>query len=212
MLLKRERNKIVEYGLKLTEKNLVKLTGGNLSIYNRKEDLIAISPSGIRYEDIKTEDVVIIDPIGEIVEGKKKPSTEYRIHTRIYKNIKEVNAVVHTHPTYSTTISCMKQEIPPIHYLVAYAGQKVPCAKYASFGTKKLAKNTIKALGKKYKAVLLANHGLVTIGEDIKEALTITEVIEYVAELYYRTKACNNPKPLNKKQIKDAVNRIEDYK
>jgi len=67
-------------------------------------------------------------------------------------------------------------------------------------------------LGKKYKAVLLANHGLVTIGEDIEEASTITEVIEYVAELYFRTKSCNNPKSLSKKQIKDAVNRIQDYK
>jgi len=106
----------------------------------------------------------------------------------------------------------MKEEIPPIHYLIAYAGQKVPCAKYASFGTKQLAKNTLKALGNKYKAVLLANHGLVTVGEDIKEALNITEIIEYVAEIYYRTKACNNPNPLSKKQIKDSINRIEGYK
>jgi L-fuculose-phosphate aldolase len=212
MLLKKERNKIIEYGLKLKDKNLVKLTGGNLSIYNRKENLIAISPSGIPYENIKTEDVVIIDPQGQIVEGKNKPSTEYRIHTRIYRNLKEINAVIHTHPTYCTTISSMKEEIPPIHYLIAYAGQKVPCAKYAPFGTKQLARNTLKALGNKYKAVLLANHGLVTIGEDIKEALNITEIIEYVAEIFYRTKSCNNSKPLSKKQIRDAVKRIEDYK
>ena len=212
MLLQKERKNIVEYGLKLKEKGLVKLTGGNLSIYNRKENLIAISPSGIPYEDIKLEDVVIIDPIGKIVEGNKKPSTEYKIHTKIYNNLDDINSVVHTHPIYSTTISCMKEEIPPIHYLVAYSGKKVPCAKYAPFGTKQLAKNTMKAIGKNHKAVLLSNHGLVTIGQDIKEALTINEIIEYVAQIYYRTKSCNNPQPLNKKQIKDAINKIEAYK
>ena len=212
MLLQKERKKIVEYGLKLKEKNLVKLTGGNLSIFNRKKNLIAISPSGMPYEDIRLEDIVIIDPNGNILEGKRKPSTEYKIHTSIYNSLSEINSVIHTHPTFCTTISCMKEEIPPIHYLIAYAGQKVPCAKYATFGTKQLAKNTVKALGKKFKAVLLANHGLVTIGEDINEALNITEIIEYVAEIYYRTKSCNNSKPLSKKQIRIALNRIEDYK
>ena len=211
MLLIKERQFIKEYGLKLLEKGLTKATGGNLSIYNRKENLIAISPSAISYKKINIEDIVIMNLEGEKVESNKKPSTEFQLHRIIYKNIKNVNAVIHTHPTYSTTIACLNEEIPPVHYLIAYSGYKVPCANYAAFGSKKLAKNVYKAMGKKYNAVLMANHGLITVGENIEKALNVSEVVEYCAELYYRTKNFSEPKILSKKQMKKVINNFEDY-
>ena len=211
MLLNKERQFIKDYGLKLLEKDLTKGTGGNLSIFNREKNLMAISPSAISYKEIDINDIVIMNLEGEKVEGKQKPSTEYQLHRIIYKNREDVNAIIHTHPTYSTTIACLNEEIPPVHYLIAYSGYKVPCAQYATFGTKKLAKNVYKALGHKYNAALLANHGLITAGENIKHALTITEMVEYCAELYYRSKNAGEPKILSKKQIKKVMNKFDDY-
>ncbi len=211
MLLNKERQFIKEYGLKLLEKGLTRGTGGNLSIFNREKNLIAISPSAMSYSEINIYDVVIMNLKGEIVAGSKKPSTEYQLHNKIYKNRKDINAIIHTHPTYSTTIACLNQEIPPVHYLIAYSGYKVPCAKYAAFGSKKLAKNVNKALGDKYNAALMANHGLITGGENIKTALTISEMVEYCAELYYRAKNSGEPQILSKKQMKKVINNFEDY-
>lgn len=211
MLLNKERQFIKEYGLKLLEKGLTRGTGGNLSIFNREKNLIAISPSAISYKEINIDDIVVMNLEGEKVEGKQKPSTEFQLHRIIYKKRKDVNAVIHTHPTYSTTIACLNEEIPPVHYLIAYSGYKVPCAKYAAFGSKKLAKNVYKAMGNKYNAALMANHGLITVGEDIKTALTVTEMVEYCAELYYQSKNTGNPKILSKKQMKKVINKFEDY-
>src|SRR6056297_3197013 len=211
MLLHKERQLITEYGKKLIEKGLTKGTGGNLSIYNRKEGLIAISPSGIPYEEIKLKDIVIIDLEGNIVEGDHKPSSEKDLHRLLYQKREDINSIIHTHPIYSTTIACLNQEIPTVHYLVAYSGDKVPCAKYATFGSKKLAKNVYKAMGKEYKACLMANHGLITVGYNIKEALEITEMIEYIAEIYYRAKTMEKPKLLNNKQLKQVLNKFADY-
>ena len=212
MLLKKERKLITEYGLKLIDKDLTRGTGGNLSIYNREEDLIAISPSGISYEEINLEDIVIINPEGKVVKGDHKPSSELDLHLLLFQKRNDINAIIHTHPTYATTIACLNQEIPPVHYLVAYAGDKVPCAKYAAFGSKKLAKNVSKAMGKNYNASLMANHGLITVGYNIKEALATTEMVEYTAEIYYHTKAIGEPKILNKKQMNEVMNKFDDYR
>ncbi|MFW6311165.1 MAG: L-fuculose-phosphate aldolase [Nanoarchaeota archaeon] len=211
MLLNKERQFIKEYGLKLLEMDLTSGTGGNLSIYNRKKKLMAISPSAIPYKDIDIDDIVIMNLEGEKIEGKQKPSTEFQLHRIIYKNRKDVNAVIHTHPIYTTTIACLNEEIPSVHYLVAYSGYKVPCAKYAAFGSEKLAKNVYKAMGNKYNASLMANHGLITVGEDIKKALIVTEMVEYCAELYYRTKNQGEPNILSRKQMKRVINKFEDY-
>jgi len=211
MILHKERQLITEYGLKLLDKDLTKATGGNLSIYNRKEGLIAISPSGIDYKEISLKDIVIVNLKGKVVEGKHKPSSEIVLHLLLYQKRKDLNSIIHTHPVYSTTISCLNQEIPAVHYLVAYSGNKVPCAKYATFGTKKLAKNVYKAIGDKYNACLMANHGLITGGYNIKEALEITEMIEYIAEIYYRAKTMGKPQLLNNKQLKQVLNKFADY-
>ncbi|MBS3811327.1 MAG: L-fuculose-phosphate aldolase [Halanaerobiales bacterium] len=211
MLLEKERQLITKYGNKLIELGITRQTGGNLSIFNRNESLMAISPSAIPYSKISAEKVVVMDLNKKKIEGDNKPSSEYELHRIIYEKRKAINSVVHTHPTYATTIACLKEEIPPIHYLIAFAGLKVPCASYARFGTKKLAKNVYKAMGSKYNAVLLANHGLISVGKDIKHALTISEMVEFCAELYYRAKAVGKPEILSKKQIKRVIENLQDY-
>ncbi len=210
MLLEEERKKITEYGKLLVTKNLTTGTGGNISIFNREKNYFAISPSGIDYFETTPEDVVVMDLNGKIVDGDKKPSSEWAMHLIFYKNKPDINAVVHTHSTFATTVSCMNWEIPAMHYYVAFAGEKIPCAKYASYGTEELAVNAFEAIGEN-KAVLLANHGLITVGTNIEQAFFLAEVSEEMSEIYYRTKSMGEPVILSDEEMKFMIKKFKSY-
>lgn len=210
MLMQSEREQIVEYGKKLITSKLTRGTGGNLSIFDREKGLMAISPSGIDYFEIKPEDVVVININGELVEGDKKPSSELDLHRIFYQRRNDIDAMIHTHTMYATTIACLNWELPPVHYMVALAGLNVRCAKYATFGTKELAENAFEAM-KDRKAVLLANHGLLAGAKDLLNALNITEEIEYCAELYYRTKSIGEPVILPDEEMKLMLEKFKTY-
>lgn len=208
--MREEREQIVEYGKKLISSGLTKGTGGNLSIYNREKKLMAISPSGIDYFKTKTEDVVILNLEGEIVDGDKKPSSELEMHKIFYENRKDIDAIIHTHTMYATTLSCLRWKLPAVHYLLASAGKDIRCAKYATFGTDKLAVNAFEAM-KDRKAVLLANHGLLAGARNLSDAFSITEDVEYCAELYYRAKSIGEPVILDDEEMDLMVERFRSY-
>lgn len=210
MLMEEERKLIVEYGKKLITSGLTKGTGGNLSIYNREEGLMAISPSGIDYFEIQPQNVAILNMKGEQIEGDKKPSSEVELHRIFYERRRDIDAIIHTHTIYATTIACLNWDLPPVHYMVALAGLDVRCAKYATFGTKELAENAFEAM-KDRKAVLLANHGMLAGGRDLAEAFNITEEIEYCAELYYRTKSIGEPVILPEEEMKLMLEKFKSY-
>ncbi len=210
MILKKEREEIVEYGKKLIESGLTKGTGGNLSVLNRNEKLMAISPSGIDYFKIKPKDIVVLDLEGNIVDGDKKPSSELQMHRIFYKNRDDIEAIIHTHTVYATSLSCLNITLPAVHYLVALAGLNVRCAKYATYGTEELAENALEAMKDRY-AVLLANHGLLVGSIDLVNAFNITEEIEYCAELYYRTKAIGEPVILSEDEMKRMIEKFKTY-
>lgn len=210
MLMKEERELIVEYGKKLISAGLTKGTGGNLSIFSRKERIFAITPSGIDYYDIKPEDVVVLNLKGEKVEGDMKPSSEVEMHRVFYERRNDIDAIIHTHTMYATTLACLNWSLPPVHYMIATAGLDVRCAKYATYGTKELAENAYEAMIDR-KAVLLANHGLLAGGMNLAEAFNITEEIEYCAELYYRTKCIGNPVILPEGEMKLMIEKFKTY-
>lgn len=210
MLLKEERELIVEYGKKLITHGLTKGTGGNISIYNRELRLMAISPSGIDYFETNPEDVVILNLAGEVVEGNRKPSSELEMHSIFYKKRDDINAIVHTHSAYATTISALNWDLPAVSYLVAYSGLNVRCAKYASFGTSELAENAFEAM-KDRRAVLLANHGLLAGAGDVINAFNIAEEIEFSAEIYYRAKSIGEPVILSEDEMKHMVEKFKTY-
>lgn len=210
LLMQSEREQIVEYGKKLITSNLTKGTGGNLSIYNREKGLMAITPSGMDYFEIRPEDIVVMDLDGKRIEGDRTPSSEYEMHRIFYANRQDINAIIHTHPVYSTTLACLNWDLPPVHYLVALAGPNVRCAKYATFGTKELAENAFEAM-KDRKAVLLANHGLLVGAEDLPNAFNISEQIEYCAELYYRAKSIGEPVILSEDEMKLMLEKFKTY-
>lgn len=210
MILLEERKEIVEYGKKLITSNLTKGTGGNLSIYNRKEKLMAISPSGIDYFKIKPEDVVVLDLHGNIIDGERKPSSELDMHKIFYANRDDIEAIIHTHTVFATTISCLNITLPPVHYMIALAGPDIRCAKYATYGTPELAENAFQAMKDRY-AVLLANHGLLAGAKDLANAFNITEEIEYCAELYYRAKSIGDPVILPQDEMDLMMRKFKTY-
>lgn len=211
MLMQETRRELIDYGQLLISEGLTKGTGGNLSVWNPEKNLMAITPSGIPYHEIKESDIVLIDvETGEIVDGDAVPSSECDMHRIIYKYRKDIKALIHTHTTYAATVSCLRHDLPPLHYLVAFAGIDVRCAEYATYGTVELAKNAFEAM-KDRKACLLANHGLLAGGTDLNQAFNVTEEIEFCCELYCRTKAMGDPVILSEEEMVHMVDRFQNY-
>lgn len=211
MLMIKEKELVVEYGKKLIDRGLTTGSGGNISVYNREKNLIAISPSGLDYYETRTEDIVIVDIEGNLVEGKLKPSSELGMHLIFYKNREEVNGIVHTHSKFATAISCMGWKLPPVHYLVGMAGFDVNCASYATYGSEDLAKNALEAIGNR-NAVLLSNHGLIALGDSVDSAFSTAEHIEFVSEIYYLTKSLGEPNILTRENMDDVMKKFNTYK
>jgi len=210
MLLQRERTEVVRFGKKLLTAQLTSGTGGNLSIFNRRDGLIAISPSGIEYDEMEPADIPVVDGSGMAVEGSRKPSSELGFHLSLYRKRPDILAVVHTHSVYATTMACLNWEIPAVHYLVAYSGRKVPLAPYATFGTDELAVNVAEAIGV-HNAVLLANHGLVTVGPNLATAFAVAEEIELVARIYYQAKCIGQPVIIPDGEMSRVIEKFAAY-
>ncbi|WP_270180280.1 L-fuculose-phosphate aldolase [Alkalihalobacillus sp. CinArs1] len=210
MLLVKERRQVVEYGRKIVSSGLTKGTGGNISIYNKEENLVAISPSGLDYFSTEPEDVVIVDLLGEVVEGKRKPSSELDMHLIFYREREDIEAVVHTHSPYAKTIASLGWELPAVSYLVAFAGPNVRCARYETFGTPALANAALKGMEDR-RAVLLENHGMIAGASTIDAAFTIAEEIEFCARIYYQAKCIGEPKILSNEEMEKLSVKFEGY-
>lgn len=210
MLLKQEREQVVEYCKKLITAGLTKGTGGNISIFNREAGLYAISPSGMDYFSMTPKDVVVMNLSGDVVDGEKKPSSEWDLHRIFYEKRKELNAIVHTHSVYCTVLATNREGLPASSYLVAFAGKDVRCAEYASFGTPELAQTAYEGM-KDRNAVLLANHGLVTGGSDILHAFQTAEQIEFCAEVYVKARSIGKPVILPEDEMERMIERFQDY-
>jgi L-fuculose-phosphate aldolase len=182
-----EKKAVIEAAQEMAKKGLVVGAAGNVSLRLKDpggRELLAITPSGCRYESLEVDDVVIVDFEGQRVEGKLKASIETVMHIDVYKARKKVNAIVHAHPVFCSVIAVAGVEIPPlIDEQVTYIGGEVKVAAYALPGTPGLAKNAVSALGPR-NAVILANHGALSVGRDIREALTICELLENTARIY----------------------------
>ncbi|HOM67323.1 MAG: L-fuculose phosphate aldolase [Chloroflexi bacterium ADurb.Bin120] len=210
MLLLDERRKVVDYAQKMLSTGLVKGTGGNISLTNEDKSLVAITPSGVAYETMRPEDVVVLDLDGNHVDGDLLPSSELGFHLALLRQRMEIKAVVHTHSDYSTALACLRWELPAVHYLIGSAGFKVPLAPYATFGTPELAEGICETIGDG-NAVLLANHGLVAVGVSLSKAFSTAEMVEYVAKLYLITRSVGSPVVLNRGEMQDVLEKFTTY-
>lgn len=210
MLMEKERLELIEYGKKLVTAGLTKGTGGNLSIFDRKNGTVAITPSGIDFFEIKPEDIVIIDLDGNKIEGDRTPSSEWEMHLMPYRTRTDIDAVIHAHVMYATILGCLREELPATHYMIAVAGPTVRCAEYATYGTHELAVNASKAMEDR-KAVILANHGILAGANDLLNAFNIVEEIEYCSEIYIKARSVGNPVVLPPEEMTLMAEKFKTY-
>ena len=130
MIMEKQRREIVEYGIKLLRTGLTNGTSGNLSMYDPETGYMAISPSGIAYEETNPEDIVIVTLDGERVEGERKPSSELDLHAALYRIKPHARAVVHAHSLACTTLACLREPIKPVHFIIATSGCSVRYLRY----------------------------------------------------------------------------------
>ena len=208
MRMQEQREQVVRYARLLIERGLTRGTGGNISV--RQDELVAITPSGIAYESMTAEDIVVVDLAGRVVEGALRPSSECGMHLSCYRTERAFGAVVHTHSAFATTLACMQRELPPIHYLIGYAGGTVPCIPYYPFGSDELAEAAAAGMAGR-NAVLLGNHGLLAAGADLDYAFSVAEETEFVAELYYRTELLGGGRMLCDADMEEALRRFTVY-
>ena len=205
---------VISYSKKLNLTNLSALRSGNISARVREKgvDGFYITPSGMKYNSIKPNDIVFVSLKGEFDKKKNKPSSEWQFHRDIYVNKKEANAIVHAHSTCATAVSSHQKNVPAFHYMVAVAGgDDLKCAKYATFGTKKLSMNIITAL-KNRSACLIANHGQVAFGDNLEKTFELAQEIENICHQYINALRIGIPKILSKKEMKIVLGKFKNYK
>jgi len=180
-MLEQLREQVWRLHLELPRNNLVTWTSGNISARHPETNLVVIKPSGLRYEDLRPENMVIVDLEGNIVEGDLKPSSDTASHLYVYRHRPQVNGVVHTHSRYVTAYAANNMPIPV--YLTAIAdefGGTIPCGGFALIGSEAIGKAVLEAIGD-CPAVLLKNHGVFTIGKNARAAVKAAVMVEDVA-------------------------------
>lgn len=201
--------KLVSISQQLVTLGLSKGSSGNVSV--RYKDGFLVTPSGVAPNDMLAHMMVKLQFDGSHEQGKK-PSSEWRFHRDILQNRPEINAVIHTHSMFATTMACLHQDIPPFHYMIAVTGgDNVRCAPYALFGSQALSDGALIAL-KERKACLLANHGMIAMGADLEEALAVTVEVENLCEQYWRLlQVTASPPLLTEGEMHDVFQQFKGY-
>ena len=220
-VLEKIRQEVVEAGLTLAHSSMTIGTYGNIS-QRVDEKYIAITPSGRDYEQLTAADIVVTDLAGEVqmLDGSDveqgnclktndetasvplRPSSELPLHLEIYKNFPEARAIVHTHSVYASALAVAHKDLPPvIEDLTQIVGGAVRCTEYTIAGTKLLGQKAVEAMQGGRSAALLANHGAVCWGRNLKEALATAQILEKAAQIYCVAHSFGTPFPLNEKTV-----------
>lgn len=181
---------------------------GNVSV--RDGAGFIITPTGMAYDESVPEDMVRVGLDGT-ASGKRKPSSEWRFHRDIYAARAEAGAIIHAHSPFATALACQELEIPPFHYMIArFGGETVRCAAYATFGTQALSDAILVALQDRC-ACLMAHHGMVVFGANLKEALALAVELEALGEQYWRVLQIGIPKLLPPDEMKRVIGKFKSY-
>ncbi|QGG49096.1 class II aldolase/adducin family protein [Heliorestis convoluta] len=198
--------KIIDYGKKLIAQGLVSGSGGNISHRLPEGKKMLITPSGMAYDKLQLEDLVIMDiETGDVVEGHRKPSIEKGLHRAILQARPDVQAIVHCHSKHASAVAATRNDIPPVlDNMVAYFGGGVITAPHAPIGSLSLADNVVKALGERPVA-LMANHGAVAVGKDLSQAFLMAELLEECAQIYLLSFLAGGPVALTEKEVEEEI-------
>lgn len=202
------REQIVAACRKLDSSGLNRGSTGNVSC--RENDHFLVTPTGVPAEEISPSRIVAVGFDGKVI-GIGKPSSEWHFHCDILKARPEIHAVVHTHSPHATALACLREDIPPFHYMIAVAGgDSVRCAPYALFGTEALSQHAVAALADR-KACLLANHGMITLGRDLDDAMTIAIEVEALCQQYLLARQVGKPTLLSPDEMAQVIERFKTY-
>ena len=205
---RQKRQSIIDACLEMNGVGINQGTSGNISL--RHGEGMLLTPTSVPYKSLKPEDIVFMRWDGSW-EGPLRPSSEWRFHLDILKARPDVNAIVHAHPLYCTTIAILGHEIPPLHYMIAVAGgSTIRCAPYATFGTAELSANAVKALEGRL-ACLLQHHGLIACGKTLDKAMWLAVEVETLARQYHGCLQIGTPRLLPKAEIENVLGRIAGY-
>jgi L-fuculose-phosphate aldolase len=207
----RGREEIVAAALELERQGLNHGSAGNLSV--RAGDVVLLTPSGVPARELRPEMVArmaLADSDG-VFDGPLPPTSEWRFHLDIYRARPDAGAVAHMHSTYATTLAALRRPIPAVHYMIAaFGGPNVPCVGYASYGTEALSRLVVEGL-KDRDGVLLANHGAIVVGPDMRKALWRAVELEALAQVYYLASVAGEPVILSDDEIHRTVERFRTY-
>jgi L-fuculose-phosphate aldolase len=206
--MKNEREQLLKIAQKLIATGLNKGTAGNASV--RCAGGFLVTPSGMAVEDMSAASMVKMQFDGSF-EADKIPSSEWRFHCDILQSRTDINAVIHTHSMFATTLACLHKDIPPFHYMIAVTGaDTIRCAPYALFGSQALSDNALTALTDR-KACLLANHGMIALGRDLDDALAVTVEVENLCEQYWRALQLGDPHILSELEMREVFQQFKGY-
>lgn len=203
------RTALLHTSRRMVELGLNRGTAGNASV--RCGDDILITPSALPVAEMSEHDLVLIARDGKVLQGRK-PSSEWRFHCDILNARPETSAVLHMHSTYATTMACLGHDVPAVHYHIAIAGgDTIRCTPYTIFGEQNLSDFVLDALQGR-KACLLGNHGMIALGKDLDDALSVAQEVEFLCEIYWRALSVGEPKILSMQQMRAVQEKFIEYK
>lgn len=205
-MFEKEKLEIIQCGMKLDRYGLIALAGGNVSMRMPTGELL-VTPSGMIYEDMAADDVIVMDLQGKIIEGDRKPSSDTAAILYIFNHRPDVNAIIHTHQPLATAISLLEDVTEfraDLTTLGNACGGNVPISPYSSPGSEDMGKDTVEYLGQTH-AVILAHHGVMTTGDSLKQALNAAVYLEECAKAYLAARAVGSIRHLTDAQIRQTV-------
>ncbi len=211
-MLEKLKEELVQLHLELPKNNLVTWTSGNVSGRDPQTGLVVIKPSGIRYEDLRQENMVVVDLDGKVVEGRHKPSSDTFAHVYVYRHRPEINGIVHTHSTFATAWAAVGKPIPVVLTAICDEfGGPIPVAGYAKVGGDEIGKAIVSSIGDSL-AVLMKNHGVFTIGKTPEEAVKAAVTVEDVARTVFYALQLGQPDEIPPEEVARAHRRyVQEY-
>ncbi len=211
-MLERLKEEVCRLNLELPRQGLVVWTSGNVSGRDGASGLVVIKPSGVRYEHLTPEQMVVVDLEGRVVEGTLRPSSDTATHLYIYRHRPDVGGVVHTHSTFATAFAAVGRPIPAVLTAICDEfGGPIPCGGYARIGGEEIGREVVRVIGES-PAVLLQNHGVFTVGRTPEAALKAAVMVEDVARTVFYALQLGQPLEIPPEEVARAHRRyVEEY-
>jgi L-ribulose-5-phosphate 4-epimerase len=205
MMLQSLREEVYQCNMLLPATDLVKMTSGNVSGRDPETNLVVIKPSGIAYEKLTPENLVIVDLDGKVIEGEMTPSIDTETHLVVYRGRPDIFGMVHTHSPYATSFAVLGQPIPPVTTTCGLIGGGVPLGGFACFGGESIGQEILKVIGSSY-GIIMQSHGVFTIGKTASQATRVAVEVEDMAKIAHLAMLLGKPIILNEEQILEVSN------